>query len=351
MSEILHESTNPHGTLRAIVENDGRTIYFYLWNGDTSASEMRVGWVQNLGRPAEARDAAAMDSGHAPENPIAFCRDPDGVAAPEAASLKVSWLPDGSGAALRVDGVIHAVVPPQPPGQRVVSLSRHAAEDSALARVLRADDPLVQAFDEADAYWTLWEDERFCVAAGEAILAQYESSWGAPANHFSIDNGQWPPRNLVQTHVGDWEVFATVGLSLVPQPNVPRSGPRGPETYRRLELAALIPVGWSEERRAPVVQQLAQMAWFPWAKFTWLGHGHTFTLAFSEADGWESCMLMTGPLPIEKPRLGPVQGDPVNLVFLLPVAKQEVERAKVEAAAAVIEDIAESRWEELARSS
>jgi hypothetical protein len=60
---------NPYETLAAVVEDDGRTVYLYLYSVQDQERRFQPVWVANRLPAAEKPDQAAMREGIAPLMP------------------------------------------------------------------------------------------------------------------------------------------------------------------------------------------------------------------------------------------------------------------------------------------
>jgi len=70
--------TSPYGNLDAIVEHDGRAVYFYLSAGQRPDNRfgMRACWVRNLELGPHVINQEDMEAGIAPMLPRYDCADP-----------------------------------------------------------------------------------------------------------------------------------------------------------------------------------------------------------------------------------------------------------------------------------
>ncbi|MGP4128901.1 hypothetical protein OJE16_03495 [Pantoea tagorei] len=110
---LIAEVHNQQHTLTAIVEQDERTAYFYIWPTDLFRSQYAVRgcWLRNL-LPAPAQeDRAAMEQGIAPLLSAEYCRTLEAEPPLDPAGLQVLWEPSDDGAALWYYGQLLAVIP------------------------------------------------------------------------------------------------------------------------------------------------------------------------------------------------------------------------------------------------
>ena len=63
---VLIEQVSPNGNLQAVVEDDGRVVYFYLCGEEGSGWGMKVCWVRNRVQAPSDLDVESMKSGAPP---------------------------------------------------------------------------------------------------------------------------------------------------------------------------------------------------------------------------------------------------------------------------------------------
>jgi len=85
---------------------------------------------------------------------------------------------------------------------------------------------------------------------------------------------------------------------------------------------------------------------YPWSYYTWLGDGHTIP-----CDGWanprfEFAALHVATDPRLVPQLPSILGDPVNLLWVVPITEQERESALNESTSAMLARLPADRWKE-----
>ena len=86
---VLFEAS-PYQNVNAIVQHDGRAVYFYL-SGDEHFG-IRACWVRNLIHAPYVINQKDLDAGTPPVMPRTHCRNPGGGVLPDPASLEVVWF-------------------------------------------------------------------------------------------------------------------------------------------------------------------------------------------------------------------------------------------------------------------
>ncbi len=331
----LIEKVNPDANLVAVVEDDGRTIYLYV-RGVGIDVGLRSTWVRNRVAAPAGIDRDGMEQGFAPRMPARHCRHPAGEGELEVDSLRLVWLPEGDGVALFEGAALLAVLPAWSGVGGFDGYARDAIGEGPHAWELSADSVLHARFAEADGYWASWEhDGGPWQAARQGQLAAYEAVLGAHSKYFAIDGDYWPPKALVQFELERAVVLATVGVALRPMPAVERVV-EDPAHLRRIELGAVLPGRPSEATLRAVAIELSSLATLPWARFTWLGHGHTVaSTAFADA-GFAGCVLVGDGSLGPGVALPALFGDPVRVLWLVPLTDLELQRAKRDGSQAII---------------
>ncbi len=343
--EILLEEGGPHGNLQAVVEATEGVVYMYLWSGGEIDFATKTVWVRNLDQAPESLDVNAMKEGLPPLNPASSCRHPLGMDAPSSEDLSVIWLPEGNGVALYERNEILAIIPPWSGQQGFSGYARDQIGEGPLAWELRPDNQLHQRFDEAQAYWNDWDDSEFWVSIRDPLMKQAEEVLGQHEKYYAIDGGEWPPKALLRISTDHGTALVTIGVSLVPQPNVELSTDN-PEPYRRIELAVLLPPDWSDEEIMKFGANLSGNSTHPWQSYTWLGPGHTITFPGWRNPKFDSALLVYDHPQIERFPLGPVLGDPVNILWYLPITRQERDLATEKGSQTLLKQLPTNRWQE-----
>ena len=338
--------TSPFGSIDAIVQHDGRVVYFYL-NGHSIDGQNRFGtravWVQNLVEAPYVLDEDEARSGIAPMLPRTCCKQTNPEPMPNPDHLEIIWFEEGNGAALRrketenAQAETLAVLPPWSGLEGFHGYAAGCVAESPLCWPMPDNPKLQQRIDAAAEFWKACESNDHPFANLQPkILAAYDQAFGFSersgkdepndSHYFSIDGGKFPPRGLA--HYPSAGVIATVGLSLCAQPAV-ELFTDDPTNYRRIELAIrLTPAQMSDSELVESISgQLSSLASYPWRNLTWLGPGHTCGLAGIQTDS-QSALLVpdaqisnaTNHAPVSLPAF---RGDPVNLLWLMPITAEQ----------------------------
>ena len=339
---ILFE-TSPFGNIDAIVQHDGRVIYFYL-NGHAIDGQNKFGtravWVRNLEEAPYVLDEDEARAGIAPMLPKTCCKHskPESMLDPD--QLEIVWFEEGNGAALRLkqtdstEAETLAVIPPWSGLEGFHGYAASCIAESPLCWPMPENPKLHQRIKAAADFWATCEsDDRPFATLQPKILAAYENAFTASqledadqGRYFSIDGGQFPPRGLVQFESAG--VIATVGLSLCAQPAV-ELFVDDPTNYRRIELAVRLTDDQMSDSELveSIIQQIGSLAAYPWRNLTWLGPGHTCGLKGIQPDSQLALLIpdaqRSATIDQLSVSLDNFRGDPVNLLWLVPITANQ----------------------------
>lgn len=330
----IAEVTNQQQTLIAMVEQDERAAYFYLWPAEAFRSQFAVRgcWLRNL-LPAPANeDWQAMEQGIPPLLSAEFCRTLEAEPMLDPAGLQILWEPTDDGAALWYQGQLLAVIPGWSLYQdKQVSFSAGCIKENRLTAPLGSastNEYYAQA-EKHRHFWRDWHDGHLWEPMQREMIQRYESQFGDSLKYYSIDQGNWPPMAISQHyHQGCW-YFLTLGMSIRPMPCVDFLFEELASQHRRIELAMAIDAEvMTEENAVQMASALASFAHFPWARLSWLGEGHTLESAVAPV-GFAG-FLLSAELCGEEGQfnLPKRDGEKVNLLWASPVTLAERELAE-----------------------
>ncbi len=345
MTDVLIESVSPLGNIQAIVEADDRVVHFYLHGSPDSEFGMRSVWVRNLVPATAELDVAGMKAGNPPMQPASQTKHPDGGLWPLSEMLRVVWLPEGNGAALYEGKEIIAIIPPWSGLKGFAGYARDAIGEGVLAWELDESNVLHERFADAERYWSLWDDEEFWPRTRDPLIGAIEREAGAHTNYYVIDGGEWPPKAMLRISRPDCTLLVTVGMSLLPQPNVDMITEE-PEKVRRVELGVVLPKNWNDLAVKKFASYLSGQSALPWRQNTWLGAGHTIP-----CDSWDNPKFTLALLVSQHPAVTPIQlgkmlGDPISLLWFLPITSAERQIAMEQGTDSLIGQLQTNRWTE-----
>ena len=343
MTQTLLDDVSPLGNIRAVVEADKNACYFYLFGADDTDFGVRSVWVRNLKPAPERFDVDTMERGEPPLNPRAHCKSSAAGTLPNAEDLGVCWLPEGNCAALIEGDVILAMIPPWSGQGGFNGYARDCIGQGPVAWEMPQDPTLQQRFQRANEFWETWDDDSW-PNIQDALTESIERVLGKHSNYYAIDGGDWPPRAILRIPTTSGTALVTLGVSILPQPNLETDNA---SQLRRIELGAILPSTWSDAQVKQFASYLSGQARLPWRAFTWLGPGHTIP-----CDDWASTKFTAALLQREHPALPksvtlpPQFGDPVHVLWFIPITEAEREYAISNGSSALAATLPSSRWRE-----
>lgn len=338
-TQILLDELSPNGNLSAIVEDDSRSVYFYLHGAPETEFGVRSCWVRNR-RPAPANlDVKAMRRGNQPMLPAQFCRHPEGALPLRPDRLTVVWFEEGDAAALLEDAEILAVIPGWSGLNGFAGYARDCTADNPVCWPLGTPDSNV-LFDrvaESQEFWSSWDNGDPWPTIQDGIVRALENSIAPYTKYYAIDNGVWPPKAILKMAFEGAIVAVTCGVSIRPQPHCDRNGDYA--KWRRVELGIAIDASFAGDAEV-ILRYLSAQSNMPWYFYNPLGAGHTIPCdgmpASPSGIKFTSVLLTENPAGAPAVALPSYRGDPVTILWMIPIT--EAERAlAVQAGSAELE--------------
>ncbi|MRT05352.1 suppressor of fused domain protein [Ewingella americana] len=335
-SDILVEVSNDKQTLTALVEQDDRVAYLYIYAREDLRDRfprMRACWIRNLTPAPQHDDHAAMESGKAPMLAAQYCRNLEAEAPLDPAHIQILWNESDDGAALWYQGLLLAVIP----GWSLyidhsVCYSAGCIKQNPLTFPLGSASTNTQyeLADKTRQFWRDWqqEDHNPWPKIQRKFLASYEERFGPSVKYYGIDQGNWPPMAISQHEDGENYYFFTLGMSIRPMPQIDIIFNDEAREHRRIELAFAVGKEYvTEENAVQMASALSGYAQLPWTTLSWLGEGHTLISPMAPL-GYEGHVVSSALCsPSSKMTLPDSYGDPVNQFWISPIFTAEREFA------------------------
>lgn len=346
MTQVLLEEVNPNGNLQAIVESTEDVCFLYLVGAPETKFATRTTWIRNHRNAPASLNVDGMKQGNPPCQPATHCHHPDGLPVPDAADLRVSWLPEGNGVALYESGKMLAAIPPWSGHNGFDGYSVEAVGEGPLAWELDDQNVLIERFENADKYWSMWDEGKPWESVQSSQIASMEKALGAHSNYYAIDGDDWPPKAMLRIPTDNGIALVTIGLCLRPQPNV-EMYTETPERYRRIELGILVPKDSPDDVVNQCAAYLSAQSSLPWSYYSWLGPGHTLSCDSWMNTDFTAAIFTAEHQRVTKPDLDPFMGDPVNLLWMLPISSSERELAQENGSQSLFDQLPAERWSEI----
>ncbi len=323
--------TSPFGNIDAVVEHDQRAVYFYLNGKGTFGT--KACWVRNLQPGPYVINLDEMKQGIPPLLPRTHCKYSDGRKAPSSDALEIVWLEEGNGAALFESGNLLAVVPPWSGMEGFHGYATECAAESQLCWPMPENPSLHMRLEKAREFWQTFQsaESNPFVELQTQVLDFHKKRFGPESSYFAIDGGAFPPRGLARFQDPELTTYATVGMSLCPQPMVEMQMEQ-PGDHRRVEIGIQFETKTLAENADKIddlLKQISGLAAMPWKNWTWLGIGHTCGLpGLADFLGQEfQSAVLIHDFQIGGTRSNSIsfRGDIVNCLWLIPISMSEQE--------------------------
>ncbi|MCR5250210.1 MAG: suppressor of fused domain protein [Lachnospiraceae bacterium] len=324
-NETVIEDWSPVSDIQAIVEKTEKNYYFYFWiNPGGEGSEIRSCWICNRVKAPETVEEALAVEGEAPCMPAEYVdHDPDGIELDEE-SLSIQWFEEGNAAALLSGDRILAVIPNFSGYKGFHGYSIYAKGTGDFAWELKQAYPrFEEEIKNSRRFWEFFDQEDFWGQVQDFHLKTLNEFFGKEEKYYAIDGGEFPPKALVQGRKGNLLYAFTLGVSMIPMPNVDMTY-EDYNDYRRMELGFAC-----NERHEPLLKPFAStMSWlaaYPWKDLTFFGHGHT--IPFRNIKGIDYILFLNDRLlgGIESPAYKEFMGETINLLWLVPITQKDQE--------------------------
>lgn len=314
---------SPNGNLQVIVQDDGRTVYMYLAGPEESEFGVRAVWVRNrVAAPAEWSPV----EGEPPMLPAHMVKHPAGQPEIDREKAGFIWLPEGSGVALVENGEILAAIVPWSGLQGFPGYARDVVGQAPAACAFPEDHAVEARFAAADEFWKAWSTtENPWPKLQEQIVMAYRPVLGTPQQVYAIDRDTWPPKAMLKIPGNEGLALVTCGVSLRPQPVIDPVVPE-PRAIRRVEFGIMLPKNANDQDLQRYGSLVVGLADLPWSRYAWLQEGNAIPTDGLEGTPYVAVVLANSRNFGPKVVLPDWEGDPVNLLWLIPVTQPEMER-------------------------
>lgn len=324
---VLLEEQSPCCPITAVVEQDNRVAYFYLWGPEESSFGVKSCWIRNLEEAPSEIEFKKIKKGISPMLPKANCVNPSKQELLKKDSLSIVWLEEGDGAALLENGEIIAVIPSWGGKGGFNGYSSSCKGEGEFAWELNQSNEMHQRVEDSKDFWSSWEDEISPFQINQSkILDVYTEFFGASEKYFAIDDEEGAPRGLYVRQGEQKTVFATVALSLSPMPEV--------EMYtedrfelNRIELGLMLNTKHCASRIQDMSKWISGICSLPWKEITFLAEGHTIYFDAFENDRFKSALLTQYVSALAKVEFEKYRQSTINFLWLIPITEKEREFA------------------------
>ncbi|UII30446.1 suppressor of fused domain protein [Fulvivirga ulvae] len=321
--EVLLEEESPLCPIKAIVEQDERVVYFYLWGDEETNFGIKSCWVRNLTHAPDELETKLLNKGIPPLLPRQYCKFPEGQEKLKPGDLSIVWLEEGDGAALFLKDEILAIIPAWSGLEDFPGYARDCKGHGNFAWEITDSNELPERVEQAIACWYSWSSELNPFRLEQPrILEVYEDLLGKSDKYYAIDGNQWPPKGLYLRNGASKTVFATVGLSLIPMPSVEMYVDDRLE-HNRIELGIILDSQLQESDLQNIAEWISGQACLPWDNITFFGEGHTINFQPLNSNKFNSVILTNQLELLPKIELGKYRNSHVNFLWMVPISQKE----------------------------
>ncbi len=325
---ILAESQSPSCRIQAFVEESDTCCYFYLWfHAGMENAYMKSCWICNVGKAPDRLDADAMKGGMAPAMPREFVKHDEAGIRLNREMLSIVWFEEGDAAALLEGDTLLCVIPGWSGYQGFSGYSRYALGTAPYAwELTQAEEVLGARVYKSREFWNYFEGE-YWEEVRQLHEKAVEDFFGKPEKYLGIDGKKFPPKVLVAGTKDGVHYGITVGVSLLPMPQVEQYFQEETSDFRRIELGFAA----SEEQSdicMKMYSYIAALSRIPWQEISFLGHGHT--VPCDAIEGFSAVWLLNSRLlpQIAAPDYPDFMGDKINLLWIVPLKEEEFKKIK-----------------------
>lgn len=321
--QVLIESMSPLCPITAIVEQDERAAYFYLWGDKNTNFGIKSCWIRNLVHAPQSLETDLVKKGIPPLLTATFCKFPEGQPPLKTEDLAIIWLEEGDAAALLERNQIIAIIPAWSGNGDFFGYARDCKGHGEFAWEINETNVLTDRVKFAQEYWSLWDNELNPFQLKQPqLLNSYEEILGQSDKYYAIDGNKWPPKGLFFKK-GDFnDVFVTAGLSLVPMPVV-EMYTETPNEINKIELGLILKTGLESSILEKLANWISGQADIPWKRISWLGNGHTITFPAFRNSKITSVILVKHLNALPVVELEDYRNSKVNILWMIPITEKE----------------------------
>jgi len=324
----IFSTKSPICDISAVIDKDENAYYLYLiGHPDTEPMVLRTLWICNRKPAPKELDIAGMEEGKAPMLPagnVSADHPADGMEL-DVEKLGAVWYESGDSITIFYDEEVICSVPPYAGFHDFPGFSRYAKGQHRYAWSMPdAMDNFLRRIDRSIDFWSYVNGDLWAKAQDEHIGVLDKFFGSKHDKFFGIDGKKFPPRALAQGHRDGVVYGISLGISLFPMPKSEIVFDADYHKYSHIELGFA-----AEEQFSPMMTTMYSLigrtADVPWQTLNVLWHGHNFT--FNGIDGFGGIVLIN-PIAVEgleKPEYRNFLGDDINLLWLVPVTKEELD--------------------------
>ncbi len=322
-AEVLLEEKSPCCPITAIVEQDNRVVYFYLWGSENSNFGVKSCWVRNLKEAPNKQEKSLMGRGIPPMQTKKHCKFPEGQEKIEKNDLSIIWLEEGDAAALLLNGKIISIIPSWSGQGGFYGYAIDSKGEGDFAWELSDSNEMYNRIEKSKEFWDSWDlDISPFNIQQPLILDSYNKTFGTHDKYYAIDRNEWPPKGLYLRKGESKTVFATVGLSLIPMPSV-EMYTENRSDINRIELGIILDSIFTDKDIQQMAEWINSQSAIPWDNVTFFGEGHTVSFKSPNSSKFNFVILTNRLDVLPKPEIKNYRNSKINLLWMVPISEKE----------------------------
>lgn len=328
----LIESESPLCPVQAFAEQTDNAVWFYLFypfrdqkkDLFEAGNNLKACWVCNC---REAPDR--LDSGDRfmmmPKG--CFSHDPNGITVAKE-GLHITWLADGNSAVLHRNGNVLAVIPPKAGLYAFPGFSRYAVGQNRYAWEMPEELRLhwMQQVADCDQLWEHSHAAGFWQSLQSMHLKILDGFFGKNTGYYAIDEGKYPLRAVIEGKKNGVVYGFTAFLSLFQQPEIEVYIKNGWQ-HSRIEFGFAAAEHLADKPKIQAYNCFMALAKYIYRDTVFFAHGHTNT--WDGIPGFHAFLFLNARAieGMESPQYPKFMGDPINLLWAVPITKAEYDFA------------------------
>ena len=175
------------------------------------------------------------------------------------------------------------------------------------------------------------------------ILNYYDEIFGKSEKYYAIDNSEWPPKGLYVNQGAEKVVFATVAVSLRPQPKIEMYF-ENTSDVNRIELGVIIKSALNNDQVNKIASSISGMTAIPWDYVTFLAEGHTVGFQTGVNEKFNFGILTNKLKVLPEVKLPQYRESNTTFLWVVPISSREraeMIESGVEGVLAKLDDIGE----------
>ena len=284
--QIIYQETNPYESFTAYIEDDGRTVYFYLQAEQNKEMPIKSVWICNQIETPYSRSEQDFENGLAPMLIKDEITENHQQISFESEKIELVWGEEGDSVAFFYQNELYAFIPSWSGQKGFHGYSKFAKIEALTAHPL-LNPNYGQIPEKIKTYKKFWQN-RFknhnWKLVQESRLDFLEKNLGKHIYYWSADGKKFPPLGIALFHSKKYPklaIYSTIGMSAQNMPQVELYH-KDISNYAKIELVFAVDISEEDRTRSWVPHLIGDIINYPWRLVHWFGHGHTILMTRSD---------------------------------------------------------------------